>query len=61
MGESGNACNDTHRGGLPAKRIASFVQMPAEILYEERDHIGLITINRPEARNALTFNTYAEL
>jgi enoyl-CoA hydratase len=32
-----------------------------EITYEERDHVGLITINRPEARNALTHTTYAEL
>ena len=47
--------------GPPAQWIARFVQMPAEILYEERDHVGLITINRPEARNALTFTTYAEL
>jgi enoyl-CoA hydratase len=32
-----------------------------EIEYELRDHVGIITINRPEARNALTFTTYAEL
>ena len=32
-----------------------------EIRYERRDHVGLITIDRPEARNALTFTTYAEL
>jgi enoyl-CoA hydratase len=32
-----------------------------ELLYEERDHVGIITINRPEARNALTHTTYAEL
>lgn len=36
-------------------------QVPAEILYEENDHVGVITVNRPEARNALTFTTYAEL
>jgi enoyl-CoA hydratase/carnithine racemase len=35
--------------------------MPTEILYEERDHVGVVTLNRPEARNALTFTTYAEL
>ena len=35
--------------------------MPSEILYEEHGHVGVITINRPEARNALTFTTYAEL
>jgi len=32
-----------------------------EIEYELRGHIGIITIDRPEARNALTFTTYAEL
>lgn len=35
--------------------------MPTELTYEERDHVGLVTLNRPEARNALTFTTYAEL
>ena len=35
--------------------------MPTEVLYQEDDHVGVITINRPEARNALTFTTYAEL
>jgi enoyl-CoA hydratase/carnithine racemase len=35
--------------------------MYTEIEYEQRDHVGIITINRPEARNALTFTTYAEL
>jgi enoyl-CoA hydratase len=33
----------------------------SEITYEDDGHVGLITINRPEARNALTFTTYAEL
>jgi enoyl-CoA hydratase len=35
--------------------------MPTELTYEEHDHIGVITLQRPEARNALTFTTYAEL
>lgn len=35
--------------------------MPTELIYEERDHVGIITLNRPEARNALTFTTYDEL
>ena len=35
--------------------------MPAELLFEESDHVGLLTLNRPEARNALTFSLYAEL
>jgi enoyl-CoA hydratase len=29
-----------------------------EVLYEIRDHIGLLTVNRPAARNALTFAMY---
>jgi enoyl-CoA hydratase/carnithine racemase len=32
-----------------------------ELSYTVDDHVGVITINRPEARNALTFTTYAEL
>jgi enoyl-CoA hydratase/carnithine racemase len=32
-----------------------------EIEYEQRGHVGIITIDRPDARNALTFTTYAEL
>lgn len=32
-----------------------------EILYEQRGHVAVITINRPQARNALTTTTYAEL
>jgi enoyl-CoA hydratase/carnithine racemase len=35
--------------------------MPTELRYDERDHVGLITLDRPEARNALTHTTYAEL
>src|SRR6056297_2433625 len=32
-----------------------------EIEYTKRGHVGIITVDRPEARNALTFTTYAEL
>ena len=32
-----------------------------ELTYEVRGDVGVITINRPEARNALTHTTYAEL
>jgi enoyl-CoA hydratase/carnithine racemase len=32
-----------------------------EIVYETHGHVGVVTINRPEARNALTHTTYAEL
>jgi enoyl-CoA hydratase/carnithine racemase len=32
-----------------------------ELMYEKHGHVGVITINRPEARNALTWSTYAAL
>lgn len=35
--------------------------MYTEIEYDERDRVGIITIDRPDARNALTFTTYTEL
>ena len=31
------------------------------LMYEESDHIGVITLNRPDARNALSYQLYAEL
>ncbi|HYE64035.1 MAG TPA: enoyl-CoA hydratase family protein [Pyrinomonadaceae bacterium] len=34
---------------------------PQSFLYEERDHIATITLNRPERLNALTFEVYREL
>src|SRR5260221_7301802 len=33
----------------------------SEIRYEKHGHVGVITLDRPEARNALTYTTYAEL
>ena len=32
-----------------------------EILYSKENHVATITLNRPEAMNALTMQTYAEL
>jgi enoyl-CoA hydratase/carnithine racemase len=32
-----------------------------ELTYDRHGHVGVITINRPEARNALTWSTYAAL
>ena len=37
------------------------VNEPTELTYQESDGVGLITLQRAEARNALTFTTYAEL
>ena len=31
------------------------------LLYEVNDHIGVITLNRPEAMNSLTYQLYADL
>jgi enoyl-CoA hydratase/carnithine racemase len=33
----------------------------SEIRYEVDGNVGILTLNRPEARNALTYTTYAEL
>jgi enoyl-CoA hydratase len=35
--------------------------MPDELLYERRDGVGHVTLNRPQARNALTFSMYERL
>jgi enoyl-CoA hydratase len=35
--------------------------VPTELSYEEQGDVGLVTLQRPEARNALTHTTYAEL
>src|SRR2546430_78279 len=35
--------------------------MYTELTYETKGHVGVITLNRPQARNALTHTTYAEL
>lgn len=35
--------------------------MYTEIVYDSDGHVGVITLNRPQARNALTYTTYAEL
>ena len=31
------------------------------LLYEVTDHVGVITLNRPEAMNSLTYQLYAQL
>jgi len=42
-------------------RLSHAFTMSSDILYEVRDRIGLVTINRPDARNALTFEMYARI
>ena len=34
---------------------------PANFRYEEREGVGIITLNRPDRYNALTFAVYREL
>ena len=33
----------------------------SDLLYEVNDHVGVITLNRPDAMNSLTYQLYAEL
>ena len=33
----------------------------SDLLYEVTDHVGVITLNRPEAMNSLTYQLYADL
>lgn len=35
--------------------------MNEELLYEVNDHVGVITLNRPEAMNSLSYQLYADL
>src|ERR1700691_4852445 len=37
------------------------VAMTDDLLYEHRDNVGHVTLNRPQARNALTFPMYERL
>ena len=37
------------------------MQSPKSFLYEQRDRIGTITLNRPDRLNAITFEVYHEL
>ncbi len=41
--------------------VAHLGMAESGVLYDESNHVGIITINRPEARNALTWAAYAEL
>jgi enoyl-CoA hydratase/carnithine racemase len=41
--------------------IAAMSQPEPVVLYVEQDHIGVLTLNRPQAKNALTYETYAAL
>jgi len=40
---------------------AQFAPQPKHFLWQSTERIGLITLNRPERKNPLTFDSYAEL
>ena len=48
-------------GASGAPAIPKAGQVGEELLYEVRGPVGLITFNRPQARNALTFGMYDKL
>src|SRR5436309_5352205 len=41
--------------------LITYMFSPKSFLYEERDGVARITLNRPERLNALTFEVYREL
>ena len=41
--------------------LITFMISPSSFLYEERDGVAYLTLNRPERLNALTFEVYREL
>jgi enoyl-CoA hydratase/carnithine racemase len=41
--------------------MSAFNPQPRHFLFELKAHIGVITLNRPERKNPLTFDSYAEL
>ena len=41
--------------------MASLMSEESPLLYDVTDHVGVITLNRPEAMNALTYELYAAL
>jgi enoyl-CoA hydratase len=45
----------------PSDKAAETAAPEPELLYEQHDGIGLVTFNRPRARNALTFGMYRGL
>jgi enoyl-CoA hydratase/carnithine racemase len=56
-------CTANRQSPLPTVRskMNDTTTAEADLLYEIRDGIGRITINRPQARNSLTFGMYERL
>src|SRR5882757_751067 len=46
---------------MPPKRLGRGSMIYTELRYEMQGDVGVITLDRPDARNALTHTTYAEL
>ncbi len=46
---------------LAGRVVAASIAMYEDLRYEVTDHVGLLTLDRPGARNALRRQTYAEL
>ncbi|HEY6483035.1 MAG TPA: enoyl-CoA hydratase-related protein, partial [Steroidobacteraceae bacterium] len=42
-------------------RTSAFDPRPRHFLWRQQGRVGLITLNRPERKNPLTFESYAEL
>ena len=50
---------DKHLQGGNRQSLAGY--QPAHFLWEQQGAVGVITLNRPERKNPLTFESYAEL
>lgn len=50
---------DAHLSGGNQRSLQGFV--PQHFAWEQRGAVGVITLNRPERKNPLTFESYAEL
>ena len=48
-------------GSVPAKRVALTGHQARNFKFEVKDATAIITLNRPERKNPLTFESYAEL
>ena len=46
---------------MPEKLISRFEQSPEHFLWSADRGVATITLNRPERKNPLTFESYAEM
>ena len=45
----------------PSRRSSILGGQMSDLLYEVNDHVGVVTLNRPDAMNSLTYQLYADL